>query len=331
MIAVVGAGPAGVACALTLRAAGAEVVLVAPPPAEGPAVGESLPAAAGRLLRDLGLEGVLDQVPQVRCAGHASAWSGPTVVTRDALQDPEGPGWRVDRAAFNAALLGAAVQAGVPWIQDRVVSVQGGLGLASQVLDVTAVVDASGRRAAVARRLGVSRTVLDRTLARVAWGPGDLADQRTLVESVPEGWWYSAALPGGQVVAALHTQDAESVRSEATWFQAMARAPHTLARVGPIDWTHHRTADAGISRLDAPGGPGWIAVGDAVQAFDPLGSQGMLHALYSGRKGARALLRGDLRAYAADLQQLWIAQMRQRQELLAAKRPPAASQRHPAP
>jgi flavin-dependent dehydrogenase len=238
------------------------------------------------------------------------------------MQDPEGPGWRVDRAAFNRALLQAAQDAGAPWIQDRVVGVLGGLQLEHQTLAVTAVVDASGRRAAVARRLGVTRTVLDRTLARVAWGQGDLLDQRTLVESVPDGWWYSAALPEGQVVAALHTQTAASVRTQAAWEHALSQAPLTQARLQGVQWTHHRTADAGVSRLDAPGGPGWLAVGDAVQAFDPLGSQGMLHALYSGLQGARALLQGDLRGYAADLQRVWTAQVRQRNELLAAKRAP---------
>jgi flavin-dependent dehydrogenase len=48
-------------------------------------------------------------------------------------------------------------------------------------------------------------------------------------------------------------------------------------------------------------GPGWLAVGDAALACDPLSSQGLFNALYSGLMAARALrsaLAGDTDALA---------------------------------
>ena len=65
-----------------------------------------------------------------------------------------------------------------------------------------------------------------------------------------------------------------------------------------------RGADAGSARLDRFVGDGWVAAGDAALSFDPLSSQGMLTALYTGMKAGQALsahLAGDggaLEAYA---------------------------------
>ena len=47
-------------------------------------------------------------------------------------------------------------------------------------------------------------------------------------------------------------------------------------------------ADAASGRLDRAAGDGWLAVGDAALAFDPLSSKGIANALYTGLAGARA-------------------------------------------
>ena len=46
---------------------------------------------------------------------------------------------------------------------------------------------------------------------------------------------------------------------------------------------------ANSARLDHMTGDGWIAAGDAAISFDPLSSQGIFNALYSGLKAGRAL------------------------------------------
>ena len=63
-----------------------------------------------------------------------------------------------------------------------------------------------------------------------------------------------------------------------------------------------RGADAASSRLEAAIGRDWVAVGDAAIAFDPLSSQGIFNAMYTGMEAGRALdaaLTGDCRALAA--------------------------------
>jgi flavin-dependent dehydrogenase len=46
---------------------------------------------------------------------------------------------------------------------------------------------------------------------------------------------------------------------------------------------------ANTSRLDRVSGRGWLAVGDAAMAFDPLSSQGLMQALASGIGAGQAL------------------------------------------
>ena len=66
-----------------------------------------------------------------------------------------------------------------------------------------------------------------------------------------------------------------------------------------------RTIDARSSRLECFHGEGWVAAGDAAMTFDPLSSQGIFTALYSGLKAGAAVascLGGDreaLRRYDA--------------------------------
>jgi flavin-dependent dehydrogenase len=54
--------------------------------------------------------------------------------------------------------------------------------------------------------------------------------------------------------------------------------------------------------LREPCGVDWCAVGDAAMAFDPLSSQGLFNALYTGFRGAQAVaarLAGETAALAA--------------------------------
>lgn len=48
-------------------------------------------------------------------------------------------------------------------------------------------------------------------------------------------------------------------------------------------------AAANSARLDRLVGEGWLAVGDAALSFDPLSSQGIFTALYTGMKAGQAL------------------------------------------
>ena len=96
-----------------------------------------------------------------------SVWGTDEPVATDFIFDPNGHGWHLDRARFDATLRDAARDAGMEVVPARLVEVvrdgagwcvtlagdkQGGNELRTAWL-----IDATGRRAAVARRAGAAR------------------------------------------------------------------------------------------------------------------------------------------------------------------------------
>lgn len=343
---VAGGGPAGAAAALVLARHGLPVRLLVPETPTAPP-GESLPPAARPLLRDLGVLAQLQAGGHLQAVGTRSAWGSPQAAMQDHLFDPNGHGWLLDRQRFDADLRGAAAAAGVvlePGAQLRQARRDGsewtvqlvGAGTASQELRAAWLVDATGRRARLARAVGARRQREDGLVAFHAryrcLQPGADPDACTTVEAVADGWWYSVRVPGGvRVVAFLSDGDhpqRQALRRRNGFQQAVERTrlirdclqQHVLE-------AEPRLIDAAGAALQPPAGDGWTAVGDAALAFDPLSSQGLLTALYTGLRGAEQLIaaldgRGDAarERYNQRLQAIRQAYRLHRQEAYARER-----------
>ena len=151
------------------------------------------------------------------------------------------------------------------------------------------LVDASGRAAAVAGRLGSRRVVEDRLTALVRWYHG-AADSRPagfepLVEAIETGWWYAAPLPGDRLVAVFLTdRDLIAGGDGKVWRGALEAALHTTRRLAPMGARQTAIAirAAHSARVEPVAGRDWLAVGVAATAFDPLAARGIAHALESG-------------------------------------------------
>jgi flavin-dependent dehydrogenase len=305
-----GGGPAGAAAARVLAEAGRAVLVLDPARPPGlRGIGESLPGGARPLLDRLGALEVVEQAGHRPSQGVASSWGSSRVEpAHDPARSPYGPGWHLDRARFDADLRALARAAGAELRAARVVQLAprpGGDGWRigtnqGELHEARFLVDATGRTAALARRLGAGRERDDDLAAVVAWVRSEDPDEaRTLLEAVPEGWWYTAPLPNGERVLAFHG----AARDVAT----LRRDPHQwAARLGATRWVRQdleavisgpeaalleplRTTAAAGARLDRFAGENWLAAGDAALAFDPLSSQGLLTALYSGVLAGEAL------------------------------------------
>lgn len=189
-------------------------------------------------------------------------------------------------------------------------------------LDVDFIADATGRHSTMVRRLEVRRLRYDRlvgistVLAAAPGAPAPLEDSYTLVEATPDGWWYSALLGGGRLAVALlgdgdlldRTLLARGGNPAAWWRSLRRTAAATRERVEAHGAgeaaTRLHVLPAESSRLDAIAGPGWLALGDAAAAYDPLSSHGVASAMGSGFYGGNAiadLLAGRTEASAAYL------------------------------
>lgn len=295
-VVIVGAGPAGSATALALLGAGVERIAIIDSPKPRPfSIGESAAPDVAAKLRLLGCPDNLAERGHTPYQANLSLWGGERRFD-DFLHRATGHGWHLDRARFDRDLREQAVQRGARMLRPARVEhldfESGHWQLMAQQdqrthrIRTRYLVDASGRHSALARQLGAERNRID-TLTALAWTVPDGTPLTgiTLVESCTEGWWYATGLPGGQGLISLMT-DADLIRRnnlrepDTVWrlWQGSSELRHRFppsdpGSIEPVAFAAH----SGF--LTQPAGPGWIAVGDAMAAFDPLASAGIANAL----------------------------------------------------
>lgn len=267
--------------------------------------------------------------------GNRSAWGAAELVSHSFFGNVGTHGYHVDRRRFDAALAERCEAAGV--LVKRSARVRAVRELQRGGYEITdahggrtlcaAIIDASGKAAIIATRLGGRRERLDKLIALVAQFALDEPHCYTLVEAAPDGWWYSAPVPGKRLIVAQLT-DPDLQREPKPHFMARLQATlHTRQRLSrqpePLAL---RSVAACSQRLRAPTAPRrWLAVGDAALCADPLSGTGVQRALESGTTGARALLKcltGDLDAldhYEAAQDRQYARYLQQRQEFYAAE------------
>lgn len=297
-------------------------------------IGEALVPAVTPLLRDLGVWERFLAGGHLRSPGTAAAWGAPELSSVDFIFDPNGCGWHLDRLGFDLMLRRCAEEAGATVLEAsriRAVERRPGHGWTLRVerqraselsVRCRVLLDATGRSAALSRGLGARRRRCESTLAVYALlrAAEEDHDARTLVEATPDGWWYTALVPGRRRVVA-HLLDpgqaGRELRTDAALRRAMSSSRHLRPRLSSSSEAHMLhgpcVAAAHSVRLEPAAGDGWVAVGDAALAFDPISSQGILNALFTGVAGARAAagqLLGDQRpvdAYLLRLEEIWAA------------------------
>jgi flavin-dependent dehydrogenase len=312
---VVGAGPAGATAALNL--APTHSVMLADCSdldSSASSVGESLAPAARRLLKDMGLLESFVAEDHSPWYGSRSVWGSSCPAESDMIRDLDGHGWHLDRARFDTWLRAVAVERGaVPVWRVRLLSVErdpSGYGWSVSLAGVEGrtmgihariLIDATGKFGSLARRLGSHRRSSEERMV-CAWLHGCASHETpatsgfTTVEAVEDGWWYTAPLPHGRRILAFHTDPdlpgRRSVNSTESLMLQTKRAPFLRSTLEECGFSANSAAVRWIVASGGtswpPAGPGWVAAGDAAIHFDPLSSQGLLNALFTGLASAEA-------------------------------------------
>ena len=298
---VAGGGPAGSAVALELSRRGFLVAIIEQSGYENFRVGETVPPEIRRLLAGLGVWEQFLASDRLESYGIRSAWETPAARHHDFLYNPYGCGWHVDRARFDAMLASAAEHAGAVLMVSTCITALHQDANGAWLLEVAQagetrllhgrlLVDATGRKAFIARKLGCRATVVDRLIGAVALQPRSGDAQWTLIEAVENGWWYSAPLPGGRTVFAYMT-DSDLWRAS-RWAKLLQQAPLTSERASASGtWSPIHVVSAASMIRRPVAGPNWIVVGDAAFAIDPLSGQGIYKTIESALRSAAAVAR----------------------------------------
>lgn len=326
-VAIIGAGAAGASAACVVAPA-TSVALIDRVAVPEWRIGESLPGAAHRLLKSIGAW------PRFAAAEHGQAllkvsrWGSNEAIELDPMRDPDGAGWQLDRARFEADLRADASDRGAVCVHTGVSGVVRAHNRWYLSLDngetvvARRLIDASGRRSRLLANFGQVKLVTDQLACIYARLPTDLPyDPVTYTHAVHNGWWYTATVPGGGRVIAFHCDsDSRILRMMLRngVLAAALRVPHLAAAIGqvaPSQAVMQQVCAANTIARSAAG-DGWLAAGDAAMALDPLSSQGLFNALATGLEAGDAtlaLLAGDDRAsqrYAERMRQIWHAYLR---------------------
>jgi flavin-dependent dehydrogenase len=302
-VVVIGAGFAGAACASMLAREGCRPLIVAPE-LTAPNRGETLSARAAPSLELLGWQDLLEPPLAIGGEERYSIWGGPRLV-RTLPPEGEHGGWHVDRQRLERAVLARLASAGIGRITARAVGVsqwEGGVAvelLGGEALTAGFVADCTGRAALSA--VAGQRRRLDRLTACHASMP--LAEDAeavaaTLVEAVAGGWWYTSPGPDRRLTVSFFS-DSDLMpsgirRDSAMWVGLVGDAPATAERLRSLGVS---LADARPQMASAASVVSAhlidrrvIRAGDAVAALDPLASNGLATALWSGIQAARGIM-----------------------------------------
>ncbi|WP_189799520.1 glycine oxidase maturase GoxB [Tateyamaria sp. syn59] len=302
-VAVLGGGIAGATAALRLAQAGLQPLWIAPPQGDGFKPGEHLSAAALPLLKALGSDAILQS--QVHRHAHStySAWGSHLLIERNAIVQLEGPPTVLDRSAFEDALTALAIQTGARRTYETVRDVRihedtWHIGTNSDPVTARFVFDATGRTAVVASK-HATRFQADKLGCQYAlFKTTETTAPRpvTLIEAEERGWWYMSLLANGQVVLNFYTDTDLSSFDNAE----LESHAHRTTAIATYLTEHGYRMLSRPARLTtnstwiAPAiGPGWVAIGDAAAAFDPLSSHGMTTALWSAIAATDAFIARD--------------------------------------
>jgi len=319
-VAIVGAGPAGAWAAYSLARRGARVAIFDPShprekPCGGGVTGRALALVADAIDRS-GLQARL--IRRARFVDAATGQSasvplGNTGTLRPEDGTPRGvPSRRAglvvaSRAAFDAALLAAARQAGATVVGARVTeiaSARRGIRIETTggARRAGFLIGADGANSLVRRRLARPFRRDELSIATGYFAHGVTSDE-IVIELVPDppGYIWSFPRPTHLAIGICAQADAginaSALRDRtAAWIRDRHVADG--ARLEAYSWPIPSLNVQSLQTLDLAG-PNWCLVGDAAGLVDPITREGIYFALVSGQWAADAAIADDAAQYAS--------------------------------
>jgi flavin-dependent dehydrogenase len=300
-VAVIGNGPAGSTVALMLAKSGISVSLISLSSCRKKLFGETVHPNIKYLLVHLGVWKDFLNDEHLQSPGNLSAWGDAQITENNFIFHPNSYGWHLDRSKFNLMLLNAVEKAGVYHFNSKISSIhkhydrrfsiilKDQSNEMSNLISADFIVDATGRASWFSRRQGIQKNVFDTLCGYVCFlssrTEGD-SDAMTLIESAPDGWWYSALLPKYTRVVAFFSDSnlsvARSAKASAGWKKMMHNTEYIKLNIDK--YNYHIVSGPHI-------GDNWLAVGDAAATYDPISSRGIITAINDGINASDSIVK----------------------------------------
>ncbi len=294
---VVGAGPAGCTAAIRLTALGHTVALIERKAFPRPHVGVALTPGIWPQLAALGVAESAAATGALVFPGSDIAWE----TYEPAFRPTHGPrpGMTVDRGRFDAVLLAAARDRGarvfqpariarLDWTGDGWSMAIAGEAEAPVPVRARFLVDATGRQGGLLPRRRIRHAVA--TMACYARWRGRRLPDRPRVVAAGNGWFWGSPLPDGGFIVMAFLDPASARPDRAPLDAAYRRLVDGSGLLANAEWAEvHgpvRAIDATPYSDALAAGPGYVKVGDAGFAIDPLSSSGVQKAIQSALSGS---------------------------------------------
>jgi len=306
-VVIIGGGPAGSAAALTLlNNTSMKVCVVESTNYDNMRIGESVSPGLLPLLRYLKIEDEFFATKCIPSQGIDASWGSNKILSRNFLFTGQGVGWHLDRQMFDKMISKAVKKRNASLLtQTKLLKsnrtgknwnllVQGS-DTSKMHLQANFVIDASGKSASFARGLGIKWKIFDNLVGTAGvydMGTNKDVQHATLIESVPDGWWYVAPIPDNKKITVFMT-DADIAKTKQidnpdNWNVEIDKTLHiknavkdgvlaTPLKIFPA--YSHMIMDTNLNN--------WIPAGEAASSFDPLSSMGIGYAMLSGIHAAR--------------------------------------------
>ncbi len=306
-VVIAGAGPAGIAAALTLQARNITFVVVDAQPTGTHKPGDCIPPNAFPLFTQLGLMTLLDHQAHTFYWGNKSCWGTNEVSEKLFLFNKYSKGLLLNRTVFEQQLrellLKQEEQVLFGYAIKKVFTQEGATIISAQsknkniTLTCDYVIDATGRKATISKKFKAKKDTLDQLAALDFYYPINKPIHTFVnTESFSQGWLYAAPASTGELSILLFSdldllpaknqqpRHIKEVINHSTLISQLIGEPFDERKIKRLT-----TRAANSTHMHKPYGSNWVAIGDAAYSFDPVSSFGITSALASGYYGAHAL------------------------------------------
>ncbi|MBL3656272.1 tryptophan 7-halogenase [Fulvivirga sediminis] len=307
-IAIIGAGPAGCACAIRLAQITNYQITIITTSEKDFYIGECVPPEIKHSLITLNVFNEFLNDQHIPSFGSCSYWGSPNPGYNDSILNPHGHGWHLNRKKFNHLLMSTA--ANKPNInlidnctlrkitdpQTLIYKDSDGL---HHTLSFDFIIDASGAKSIVAKSFGEVQhhdTSLICIGLKFTQKKAVLPSHLTQIEAVKNGWWYATSLPHKEALIALFTHSTivkDLHLNQLHPWQKRLQNTHTEKW---LQDHHYSPASKDLIMFPAHSfclssiyGKNWLAIGDAAMCYDPITSNGIIKAVTEGIRAAEAL------------------------------------------